>query len=279
MEISNEYLPHYANLFNRSQIINFVKKIEAKNIKELLEASKVNLDRVSKLSYLELYETLYSVLKKEYRCEYVYLNEIFLNEVLKSHDEDCAIITEFNVNNSKVDLLVINGTTTAYEIKTELDTFVRLEKQLLDYTKAFDKVYVITCLEFADKIIKKLEKNELLRKIGIKILKKDGSLETLKKSKSFINNFDREIIFNCLIKKEREVFGKTEYESKEKFLKRSNKTIHKHFKNFLFERQSKKDFVESLPESLKMVGYKIEKSLNKTQKARFINKLNNKIKI
>lgn len=279
MNIAKEYLPHYANLFNRSQIINFINKIEAKKINELLKVSNVDLDRISEMRYLELYESLYSILKDEYRCEYIYLNEIFVNELLKSHEEKCSIITELTISTSKVDLLIVNGTTTAYEIKTELDSLVRLEKQLLDYTRAFDKVYVVTYLEFVDKIKCFLKKNEVLNRVGIKVLEKDGNLKCLRKSKSFVKNFDKEIIFNCLLKKEREFFGETYYKSKEKFLKHSNKYIHKYFKECLIERRKKLDFVEGLPKSLKMVGYKVQNTLNKSQKEKFYIKLNKTIKI
>lgn len=278
MEVSKEYLPYYANLFNRSQILDFINKIEAKRIKELLELSNFNLQSNLDITYLELYEKIYDILKREYRCEYVYLNEIFVNEILKNHKEDCCVITELSINSSKIDLLCINGTTTAYEIKTELDSLNRLEKQLLDYTKAFDKIYVITYFEFVDKIKTFLEKDNLLKKVGIKILQKDGKLKCIRKSKSFIKNFDRELIFRCLLKKEREVFGNTYEEARVKFLKRSNMYIHEYFKACLIERKKELDFIDKLPESLKMIGYKIQNTLNKSQKKRFYMKLNNKIK-
>lgn len=278
MEVSKEYLPYYANLFNRSQILDFINKIEAKNIKELLELSNFDSQNSLNITYLELYERIYDILKKEYRCEYVYLNEIFVNEILKNHREDCSIITELSINSSKIDLLCINGTTTAYEIKTELDSLSRLEKQLLDYTKAFDKVYVITYAEFVDKIKTFLEKDELLKKVGIKILEKDGKLKCIRKSRSFVKNFDRELIFKCLLKKEREVFGNTYEEARIKFLKRSNIYIHEYFKTCLIERKKELDFIDKLPKSLKMIGYKIQNTLNKSQKKRFYIKLNNKIK-
>lgn len=278
MEVLKKYLPYYANLFNRSQILDFINKIEAKNIKELLKISNFNLQNNMDITYLELYETIYEILKKEYRCEYIYLNEIFVNEILKDHKEEYSIITELSINSSKVDLLCINGTTTAYEIKTELDNLNRLEKQLLDYTKAFDKVYVITYLEFINNIKVFLEKDDLLKKVGIKILEKNGQLKCIRKSKSFIKNFDKELIFKCLLKKEREYFGKTYAEANIKFLKYSNIYIHKYFKKCLIERKKELEFIDRLPNSLKMIGYKIQNTLNKSQKKRFYIKLNNKIK-
>ncbi|WP_390899973.1 sce7726 family protein [Yersinia aleksiciae] len=38
---------------------------------------------------------------------------------------------------------MFNGTSTAYEIKTELDSFDRLDSQLSSYQKVFEHVYIV----------------------------------------------------------------------------------------------------------------------------------------
>lgn len=76
-----------------------------------------------------------------------YPNEIcikasFIKQVLmkgKSH----VTIFELPVGSSRADLCKINGTSVAYEIKTDLDNFNRLEKQINDYYKIFEEVYII----------------------------------------------------------------------------------------------------------------------------------------
>ena len=50
---------------------------------------------------------------------------------------------EMSIGESRVDICRINGNSYAYEIKTEYDTFDRLETQMRDYLKTFEKVYVI----------------------------------------------------------------------------------------------------------------------------------------
>ncbi len=52
-------------------------------------------------------------------------------------------IFEFPIGNSRVDLCSINGSSHAYEIKTDLDNFKRLDKQLSDYMRVFEYTYVI----------------------------------------------------------------------------------------------------------------------------------------
>ena len=56
---------------------------------------------------------------------------------------DHIVAFEMAVGDSRVDICRINGSSYAYEIKTEYDTFDRLETQMHDYLKTFEKVYVI----------------------------------------------------------------------------------------------------------------------------------------
>ncbi|MDN4617685.1 sce7726 family protein [Paenibacillus sp. PsM32] len=50
---------------------------------------------------------------------------------------------ELNLGSSRLDYARINGHSYAYEIKTELDSLDKLEKQISDYSKAFEYVQVV----------------------------------------------------------------------------------------------------------------------------------------
>ncbi|MDX6153716.1 sce7726 family protein [Marinococcus sp. PL1-022] len=50
---------------------------------------------------------------------------------------------EINVNKSRLDVGRINGKSYAYEIKTELDSLEKLEKQVSDYSEVFEYTYVV----------------------------------------------------------------------------------------------------------------------------------------
>jgi hypothetical protein len=75
-----------------------------------------------------------------YHCERV-VKYYFIKELLKLKNHIIAF--EMNVKDSRVDICRINGDSYAYEIKTEYDAFDRLQTQLGDYSKIFDKVYLI----------------------------------------------------------------------------------------------------------------------------------------
>lgn len=63
------------------------------------------------------------------------------------HSPKHVSVYELNVGHSRLDMCKINGTSIAYEIKTDFDNFNRLEKQLEDYLYVFEKVYVICSQE------------------------------------------------------------------------------------------------------------------------------------
>lgn len=93
-----------------------------------------------KASLGEAFEAAYGVLQREYRCEYVYKNEIISRAPAGAHT-----MTGLRVFLSIADVTVAgpNGAA-AYEIKTDLDSFTRLELQLMSYSRCFEHVNVVT---------------------------------------------------------------------------------------------------------------------------------------
>ncbi|OAB33135.1 hypothetical protein PMSD_15595 [Paenibacillus macquariensis subsp. defensor] len=66
--------------------------------------------------------------------------------------EDEVSVFELNVGNSRLDFARFNGHSYAYEIKTELDSLDKLEKQINDYSKVFEYVSVITHMTHYNKV-------------------------------------------------------------------------------------------------------------------------------
>jgi len=106
----------------------------------------------------DIIENAYGYLGKNYRNEYVYKNTILNNILLGRHSVRTAtMLNEFKVANSIADIVIINGTSTVYEIKTELDSPDKLQKQIEDYKKAFAKIYIVTHHSLAHKYLSLLE--------------------------------------------------------------------------------------------------------------------------
>lgn len=87
---------------------------------------------------------------KYYPCERVvkyHLSRQFLKKKLD------VTIFEMNIDNSRLDLGRINGNSYGYEIKTELDQLSKLSKQLNDYSKAIEFIYVVTPEKHHSKVL------------------------------------------------------------------------------------------------------------------------------
>ncbi|MCA8298793.1 sce7726 family protein [Burkholderia sp. AU30198] len=78
------------------------------------------------------------------RDEYVYRAALTHKILLGIHSLNTAsMLTEFRVGTSKADVVILNGTSTVYEIKSDRDSLTRLANQLANYRKLFAKIYVI----------------------------------------------------------------------------------------------------------------------------------------
>lgn len=88
---------------------------------------------------------VYRFMSNKYRNEYFYQNTLLNKLLLGIHSiNTTTALTQIPIGKSKADFILINGKAIVYEIKTELDTFTRLNTQLCDYYKAFDHVCVVT---------------------------------------------------------------------------------------------------------------------------------------
>ncbi len=156
--------------------------------------SKKNADLISEI---------YSELQDNYRNEYFYKNTLLNKLLLGVHSLNTTVaLTEVPINKSKADFVLINGKAVVYEIKTELDNFDKLEKQINDYYKAFNYVSVVTHRENLDYLVDKVD--NINKPIGIYILNKNGRLSTINKPLEYNDDLSSEVMFKMLRKKEYE---------------------------------------------------------------------------
>jgi len=176
-------------------------------IKELAKfGSSLKFDRILSYSFNEVYEKIldlklcdvfdiaYLNLQKKYPNEYIYKNVLANKILLGTHSLNTSyMLTELGVKNSKVDCVIVNGTLTAYEIKTKYDNFRRLDKQIEDYKKVFDKIYIITDEVNVDKL-------GYLKQEGIGLLRlnKKGTISTIFDSISHKKNIELSYLFDIL---------------------------------------------------------------------------------
>ncbi|WP_459594903.1 sce7726 family protein, partial [Enterobacter hormaechei] len=68
-----------------------------------------------------------------------------------------CMLNEFRIGSCKAALIILNGTGTVYEIKSERDSLSRLQNQITYSRKAFGKIYVIAGSDHIDDVLKTTE--------------------------------------------------------------------------------------------------------------------------
>lgn len=133
----------FSDIFNRSAV-HAVLQGDFEDINIKLKRYKNQLPHSASQSYTKLYKYAYQLLEKHYQNEYVFKNAFLTHWLIKEIGQtDSVVFNEFNASQSIADLAMFNGTSRAFEIKTDLDSPSRLQKQIEDYKKAFNEVYLI----------------------------------------------------------------------------------------------------------------------------------------
>ena len=148
-----------------------------------------------------LISEIYKLMSKSYRNEYFYLNTLLNKLLLGRHSVNTTTaLTQIPIGKSRADFILINGKAVVYEIKTELDTFERLDTQLKDYYKAFNQVCVVTSTSNFEKLSTLLNETP----VGIYVLTKESTLsKQLRKEPKEENGYlSHKAIFKTLHKSE-----------------------------------------------------------------------------
>lgn len=93
----------------------------------------------------DTFDSAFDILKiAGHRDEYIYRAAISQKVLMGTHSlRTASMLNEFRVGSCKADLVILNGTATVYEIKSERDSLARLANQVENYKRVFAKVNVI----------------------------------------------------------------------------------------------------------------------------------------
>ena len=142
----------------------------------------------------DAFDIAHGLLAQHYRSEYVFKNAIISKIVYGRHSPATATaLLELQMGSSIADVVVVNGTSTIYEVKTDLDQFVRLETQLTDYCSRAEHVYVVTSDARAAAAALRAPEH-----VGIIGLRPNGSLTTLRKAGSNMKRMQQDHLFAIL---------------------------------------------------------------------------------
>lgn len=140
-----EKMRSYSSIFSSTSFSKLLKNEDYNFINNKIE--RYDRIKIGKqfITYSDYIGYVYNALRKDYRCEYIYKNELINEFILKQYGtKNTVVINEFKVGNSVADIVLFNGTSRAFEIKSELDSEKRLNQQLSSYTKIFKECYIVT---------------------------------------------------------------------------------------------------------------------------------------
>lgn len=150
LDIDKDRARFYSSLLSRAFFERLIK--DGNDTKLLDRISRVDSSRTCvNMSICNYLRIAYNYLAKNYRNEYVYKNALIRKLIHAYSSRNSVIFSEFKVGRSYADLVMFNGESRVYEIKTELDTSSRLASQLNDYKGFFQKIYIVTHSDYADK--------------------------------------------------------------------------------------------------------------------------------
>lgn len=182
-----------SKVFSRNVVLEIAKKNRFDLFREIITCHYPSY-KIEGKSISKIYDEMYGLLKKKYRNEYVYKNEIAKSIIKKSHKfNNVSYVNEFKVNGCIADVAIFNETSTAYEIKTELDSFERLDDQLFEYKDVFEYVYVVIPQSKVNQAIKVAHDTT-----GIITLSDKNILNYERVALSNKSFLSKEKMFNCL---------------------------------------------------------------------------------
>jgi len=136
-------LRDYSTLFSRSEALSWMK-LDFESINCKIKRYDEQWKQSKKATYIDYLRHIYNILEENYQNEYIFKNS-FLNEWLikEMGQSNSKVFSEYRVGNAVADLVMFNGNSKVFEIKTDLDTKNRLALQIQNYKKAFNQIYLI----------------------------------------------------------------------------------------------------------------------------------------
>jgi len=206
-EETPQALPHTMNAVDRSRLIariftrpvmeDIARRGTAGHVTRELKALGVTPVK-SPAVVADLFDASLQEIGSSYRCEYVYKAAIASRIVFGRHSpRTSSLAIELGVAGSIADAAVFNGTSTAYEIKTEFDSHRRLNTQTLDYRRAFDRVYIVTHPDMAERYATLVDE-----RVGVLSLSDKNSLCEVRAAVGDLSHIEPATVFRMLRRQE-----------------------------------------------------------------------------
>ena len=178
-DIGTEQIAAISRLFSSSVIHEMARKGKSPLFARLARESGLPASMRESAAVHSFFELAFSLLKQEgFRHEYIYKAALTHKVLLGKHSlQTAAMLTEFRVGECKADLAILNGIATVYEIKSERDSLVRLDRQVRAYANVFVRVYVIAADAHVDAVLRTVPDE-----VGVLCLNRRHNISTVREA-------------------------------------------------------------------------------------------------
>lgn len=147
----------------------------------LLEHTRLSVEITPESTVGTVFDEAFRLLSSsKRRDDYVYRTAITEKILLGRHTLNTAtLLNEVRAGACKADVVVLNGTSTAYEIKSERDSLVRLRNQIYNYRQVFATVNVVVSESHLSEVLRATPED-----VGVITLSKRFSLQTARASQN-----------------------------------------------------------------------------------------------
>jgi hypothetical protein len=197
MNLDINHTSAFSKIFSPQVLNSIAEKGHSLYLKEVILKSGL-IDQIDiSMQFGDFLDLMYVYLLNNYKIEYIYKNTLVNRILLGRHSLNTAhMITEFRVGSRKADVVLLNGSSTVYEIKAEYDSYSRLIDQVNEYMQMFDFINVFTSKEQLTTVEKLVPDN-----VGLLYLSK-SSISVYREAYSNKANIDLSVVFDSLRKKE-----------------------------------------------------------------------------
>lgn len=184
-----------AGFFSATVLKELASRGRSPALARLIRESGLDIDRSSPEKVGAIFDDAFTRLKRRaYRHEYVYKAALMHKVLLGIHSlKTASMVTEFRVGHCKADVVILNGTGTVYEIKSERDGLTRLSRQVDAYSRVFATVNVVVGEKHLSKI-----KNHVPDYVGLMMLSDRHQVSTLRAAIDDPNRTDPIAIFDAV---------------------------------------------------------------------------------
>ena len=144
-----------ARFFSATVLKELALKGKSPTLARLIRESGMSVDPASDRDVGGFLDRAFHQLKsRDNRHEYIYKAAITKRILMGTYSlQTASMLTEFRVGPCKADAVILNGTATVYEIKSERDSLSRLSSQIAAYEKVFATVNVISGANHIDAVL------------------------------------------------------------------------------------------------------------------------------